>query len=1125
MSNSIQNSIQELADELKAFNRNDVLVNFLEKEQISLVDKQSEIDLPVEGELRKTIKKARTQFRESGASVFCLSKGILKWEWKGTICESPILLYPSQFKENRIKKQYEISWDLEEGFVNPFLKFQFQKEFDFSWDEIDFETSNWDEIQNQLSEKGFAISIENKNHFGNFHHHRFSVLRELESLAKVEGLNSTLQAIYGEKPLESKTNVLEKKNIFPADNDQLQIFENLQNDNLVVQGPPGTGKSQVLSNTLGKLLSSKQNTLVVSEKRVALEVLQQKLQTVGLNRFAFIQGENNNSQHLLEQLAVTWEFLESYSNDKSVEIDTAKFKLDGLQFKLNVLSDEKRVGGISYLNFLAHEAKYDLKSVEYKSNVPLISELQIHSETLIQLYQNNINTLCGFIPKSIVDSDEVFNYDAKVNAIENQWSALQKVKPFDSKEELQSIMKKAVFAQILKNEIHKDYFNILKSNSSDKKKFDRLSKKYFTLKKEVSNLEKADSDWINRPSIHETEELIEASSNASFFGRIKIKNRLKSLLKSSFSSPVEALKRNLDFQRKKQEFRIIEKKLTEIGVHTETEIHWVKDLLPKMNEQSWADYQEADTDKHSNLADVNDQLHSLYQNLRTYFKLGDYQSISQAFKSFHSHFSAFLENRKVLKDFDEKVYKILGESDSYSALEKTVLKSNWTEFVQQFPAFKEFDLNQIWGDLDEIILLEEKESNRFTQELILTKKEEFDALNNFLQVPARKLNPEEKERKVKLRRGRSLLIKEFGKTRSHPTIRELLESDAREWIYTLMPIWMVNPSQVGDFFPLEKNLFDHVLFDEATQIPLRNALGSLFRGNRALIMGDEHQMSPTEYFKSGDSEPIDLLHQVSYNWPKVMLKHHYRSQYPDLIAFSNKNFYEGELIAYPNAKGSNSAIEVHFVEDGIYVEQQNVIEAKKVAEAISNSLSKSEGSLGVVAFSEKQLKCIYSQLSSENQQLIDGRIDDNSAFFRALENVQGDECDHLIISLGYGKNEDGKLSLNFGPLNRKAGPRRLNVLFSRAKQKIDFFSSIEPKDLQLSDNDALNLMRQFLQTNSKSKENESIKFPLGLITKSVESSNNGAKVKFKNLIESISDANELLTLYRVLSDRGWEITF
>jgi superfamily I DNA and/or RNA helicase len=319
---------------------------------------------------------------------------------------------------------------------------------------------------------------------------------------------------------------------------------------------------------------------------------------------------------------------------------------------------------------------------------------------------------------------------------------------------------------------------------------------------------------------------------------------------------------------------------------------------------------------------------------------------------------------------------------------------------------------------------------------------------------------------------------------------------------------------------MQEQLFDVAIFDEASQIPLQNALGTIHRSKRILVAGDQQQMGPSSYFKAQSEEVVDLLHQASFYWKNVSLKHHYRSEHPELIRFSNKHFYGDELIAFPSAKTISQPINFHYCEDGIFDERKNSVEAKKVALLIEEAL-KSKEHLGIVAFSETQLTEIYSQLSSSAKALLENRLDEDSAFFKALENVQGEECDHLIISLGYGKNEAGEFHMRFGPLNTKNGPKRLNVLLTRAKKQVDFFASVKGSDFKISSNEAVDLLRLYLlQIETGEKQAREQEFPFEL-----QPGIEGKTLIFDGVYSGIRSAAEMVTLVRVLEGRGWEVEF
>jgi superfamily I DNA and/or RNA helicase len=308
-------------------------------------------------------------------------------------------------------------------------------------------------------------------------------------------------------------------------------------------------------------------------------------------------------------------------------------------------------------------------------------------------------------------------------------------------------------------------------------------------------------------------------------------------------------------------------------------------------------------------------------------------------------------------------------------------------------------------------------------------------------------------------------------------------------------------------FPLAQNLFELAIFDEASQIPLEHALGTLQRSQRVLIAGDPQQMSPSNYFSSV-SESIDLLHQASYYMPGVFLSYHYRSRHPELIAFSNEHFYQNRLSAFQDALFLSNPIEFHYIQNALYNERVNRVEAKEVAKFISSKLTENS-SLGIVAFSESQLEEIFEHLSLNAKNLLQERIDQDDIFFKSLENVQGDECEELIVSFGYGISEkEGKFNLRFGPLNQSNGHKRLNVLLTRAKRKIHFFASVKSIDFKPSSNESVDLMRKWF-VKIESNPNSSISESQIVYLPEIVSKN-------KNILT-------ISTLYSIYKSRNWHI--
>lgn len=332
----------------------------------------------------------------------------------------------------------------------------------------------------------------------------------------------------------------------------------------------------------------------------------------------------------------------------------------------------------------------------------------------------------------------------------------------------------------------------------------------------------------------------------------------------------------------------------------------------------------------------------------------------------------------------------------------------------------------------------------------------------------------------------SILKKELNKNKKTMSLRRLFNS-IPTLILTLKPCLMMSPLSVSIFLDSEKYLFDTVIFDEASQIKTEDAIGAIIRGKQVIIVGDNKQLPPTNFFSSSISEAEEfeefddigayesILDEANL-LPEKTLLWHYRSKYESLIAFSNSKFYGNRLITFPsnseNAK--NSGVEFFYVENGRYDRggrKGNVIEAKKVADLVFEHFRNNpERSLGVIAFGEIQQYAIENEINKkriEDPSLEEFFIEDKEeAFFvKNLENVQGDERDTIIFSIGYAKDNEEKLNMNFGPLSRIGGERRLNVAISRAKYNIKLVSSILSNDIDIEriNTEGPKLLKKYIQ--------------------------------------------------------------
>ncbi len=332
-----------------------------------------------------------------------------------------------------------------------------------------------------------------------------------------------------------------------------------------------------------------------------------------------------------------------------------------------------------------------------------------------------------------------------------------------------------------------------------------------------------------------------------------------------------------------------------------------------------------------------------------------------------------------------------------------------------------------------------------------------------------------------------VLYYEFAKKRRHRPIRKLMQ-EAGNVIQVVKPVFMMSPLSIAKFLPPDTVDFDMVIFDEASQVKPVDAFGAILRGTQVVVVGDDRQLPPTPFFETvidvdedySESEPVNLESilglSVAQGIPQRMLRWHYRSQHESLITVSNYEFYHNKLVVFPSPdKGKREVgLFYHYLPNTEYdrgKSRKNLGEAKKVAEAIMRHAKTSPDlTLGVAAFSISQTEAIRDQLEIGRRQDVSCeeffRSHPEEPFFvKNLENVQGDERDVIFISVGYGRTSDGRVSMNFGPLNHEGGERRLNVLITRARKRCEVFTNLKADDIDLGKTRArgVEVLKRFLK--------------------------------------------------------------
>ena len=310
-------------------------------------------------------------------------------------------------------------------------------------------------------------------------------------------------------------------------------------------------------------------------------------------------------------------------------------------------------------------------------------------------------------------------------------------------------------------------------------------------------------------------------------------------------------------------------------------------------------------------------------------------------------------------------------------------------------------------------------------------------------------------------------MRELGKKRAHLPPRQLLGQIPNLWP-SMKPCLLMSPLSVAQHLGPDTPSFDLVIFDEASQIPVADAIGVIARGKQIIVVGDPKQMPPSRLFDSsedddeiGDGFERDLdsiLDECVAHMNRVQLNWHYRSKHEDLIAFSNHRYYNGELITFPSPQQTDVGIVVHDVK-GQYergLRRVNRQEAEAVVEAIVKHYSKpgKKSSLGVITFNQNQQRLINKLLDAARAEnpTLDAALsrEEEEIFIKNLDTVQGDERDVIYFSTTFAPDESGSFPMNFGPLGQRGGERRLNVAITRARERVEIFTSFHPGQLDVS---------------------------------------------------------------------------
>ncbi len=494
------------------------------------------------------------------------------------------------------------------------------------------------------------------------------------------------------------------------------------------------------------------------------------------------------------------------------------------------------------------------------------------------------------------------------------------------------------------------------------------------------------------------------------------------------------------------------------------------------------------------------------------FKLYEYENESDYSVSFRRNIAIALDNEEEMRTYvalcdTERKLMETGLSDAFSAVRNGELYP--AELKQAFicnfgkiaamKAINESDVLKGFNGASFNALIE-KFNNINAEFEDLTKKEVVARLSA-------KLPKNAKDAASSSEMG--ILQKSVKSGKRAMPIRKLF-NEIPTLLRTMCPCMLMSPISVAQYIDPSFPKFDLIIFDEASQIPTSEAVGVLARGENVIVVGDPKQLPPTSFFMTNQDEEDNfefndmesLLDDcLAISMPSKHLLWHYRSRHESLIAYSNMMYYDNKLYTFPSPNDIVSEVKLEEVE-GFYergAKKVNRAEAEAIVKEIMSRLrdpEKRNDSIGVVTFSQVQQAYIEDLLAEELRKDPEAELFaqglEEGIFVKNLENVQGDERDVILFSICYGPDEKGKVSMNFGPLNKEGGWRRLNVAISRARKSMIIYSTIKPEQINLNATDSLGVLglRGFLEFAKLGKDalfarNELIKKRNDSIAKSI----------------------------------------
>lgn len=938
-----------------------------------------------------------------------------------------------------------------------------------------------------------------------------------------------------EKGLEPTGNpIIKLHNVVDADSSQIDAIELAKTGkSFVLQGPPGTGKSQTISNIIAECLSDGKKVLFVSEKLAALNVVYDKLKQAGLSEFCLeLHSHKANKKDIINDICHTLHMGRSAVSSKAEEEIAAKEKaqkqLDAYALELHkqrpVIGKSLYELNESYSAFrLAPDIDWTVPALNSKDETYLaetVSLLEQYVDYIPSIgYNYKNNPWYGYI-----NQDTSYQAKAEVKkAISASETLFEALIPLQ-----QEIAERyGIICNTKEDAQHwKSFFDFASTSEIllpallSKENFEKAKTAFEKLHNFSTEIESSrakliavcDDEIFKIDGCLYNKKLTKLLSG--FFSRIfssdykRLINDLRLCKKDGkkphYKEAVALTEELANYQQNMRAFAGTENRFREFLGRAykglETDWDYVLEQISAFEKIS-GDLAFGNLDEFGSFVKERSAFAGYGSKIETAFSLCDSQSLQLLARCFDESIldidvtpsSLVLARMKAcLQEMDKldnwchfnSLLNDLNAKQAIPYLNLAIQQNIEAKYIS-----KAFQKQFYFQWIDTIISSSSVLSSfsRISQDKAIKIFSEKDA--EHLEINKAKIRAELSSLRPALDviapgSALSTILREGEKKRKQKPIRLLL-METGELIQRLKPCFLMSPLSVSTYLAPDAVHFDTVIFDEASQIFPQDAIGAIYRGKQLIVVGDSKQMPPSNFFNASldadddDEETGDvtdfesILDLCSTSMQQMRLRWHYRSRYEQLISFSNKNFYDNDLVTFPSAKSDAPGIGVdYFHVDGCFDRKShtNRKESEFVVDLIYKHIKKYPSrSLGVVAFSIAQQDLIDKLLTKRRQNAPEQefffRNDAKEPFFiKNLETVQGDERDTIIFSIAYGFDAQGVVRHNFGPLNRVGGERRLNVAVTRAKTNIQIVSSMHYTDIDLKRTSAegARLLREYL---------------------------------------------------------------